>query len=227
MPRFKREGVFEIFKIRSGERGSLTVEASIVIPVVILSIFAFINLSLLLFRQSHLQAAADIAARQGALSWRNIKRDIETGRISVDNLNEPGLYWRLYDSRSKDKEERLLDYLDAKAKRGEILAAANTDMSVNIRDYVIYKKLEVKLEHSYKIPGANFLRMFGFNEYYKITARSEAVVNDPVELIRNMDFIIDVEKELEEKHPGIKNLAEKTRGVLKEISGTLKKLAGE
>ena len=205
--------MFKLFKKNKSDKGSITVEASIVVPIVILSIVAFIFIGLLLYQRALLQSTADEASCAGAASW-----------CASESVGEIALYWRIYDTNTDEKIGNIEKYAQERLKNKNILKAQITNIHAKITDYKIYRKLEVTLENKYKIPVAGFLRIFGFNNYFTIRVNSCAVIDEPAEFIRNVDFVIDVEKELEEKHPEIKDFAQKTRDTISEIKSKIDKL---
>jgi len=104
-----------------------------------------------------------------------------------------------------------------------MIGSESKTVNVNLDDFIVYKKLTVTINDTYRLPIAKFLHVFGDGGVYSIKVNSEAVVSDPAEFIRDTDFLLDVESELEEKNPGLKNLGEKTR----EILDTIKNKAAE
>jgi hypothetical protein len=202
-------------------RGSITVEASIIVPVIILCIAAVAYMGLLLQQKAAIQSAAESAAEAGALAWSSGTDLPFEGKPGVEDIKKPKLYRRLFDS---EKESRLGDveeYAQKLAARNELLKPVNTSVSAELKDYVIYKKLVVSVSKSYKNPLGRLSGFLGKSETIDITAVAVSSVDEPAELIRTTDFIIDVEKKLENKFPGLKNLAEKTRNAMKEMKDKL------
>ena len=66
------------------------------------------------------------------------------------------------------------------------------------------------------------MRIFGGSDSVRITAKA-AAVNEPAELIRNADFIIDIEKKLEGKFPGLKKAGEKIRETMNDMKERLER----
>lgn len=207
----------------NSERGSITVEASIVTPIVILSIIAVILIGLILYQRAVLQSVADTAVQAGAASWENLSVDIATGKTFLDELTENGLYWRLFEVDKEEKAAKLKKYVEALLGNKNILKPESSTASVNISDCIIYKRLELSIVNTYRIPGGVIMRIFGSDEKLRLKVTSFAVIDDPAELIRNIDFVLDIEKELENKYPGLKNIGDKTRGVLNKIKDNLEK----
>jgi len=205
-------------------KGSIVVEAAIVVPVIILSLIAIIYISFLVFQKAYLQSLADTTAKKGADFWKNRYSNIETGRDYKIIPEGMELYWWIYDTSNEEKKTKLESYLENRAGRYSIIKAADRKAYVSLLNYVIGKKVKVVIEESYIIPGADFLKVFGIKNVYKIKAVSESVISDPDELIRNVDLLIDVERELEEKYPGLKNTGDKIRSIVKDMHNRIKKL---
>lgn len=197
-----------IQKFLSGKDGSITTEASLVVPVVIFCIFAILYFSINLYHRSYLQSVADTAAERGTDSWDNPAKDIRTGRIGINNLNKAGLYWRIYDIYKSDKIRKIENSIDRR-KSDKVI--------VSVQDYIIYKKINVGITGAYRIPIGGYLNNFGLDSVYRPKVQAVSVVCDPAEFIRNADLVLDIEKELEGKYPGFGEAAGKTRDTLKKV----------
>ncbi len=174
----------------SEQRGSFTVEASIIFPFIILCIVTLMYVGALLYQQVYLQALANKAVQRGAIIWDNPSKDMYIGRVTKQSLSEGGLYWRLLDSNKEKKIKKIEAYIDRQLNTFSILESSDYSVNVEAHDYVVYKKLKVSIANTYKIPVGQLLRMFGMSDLFTITVMSESVVNDSDELIRNSDFII-------------------------------------
>lgn len=209
----------KIFKRSKGDPGSLTVEASLIFPIIILAIVAVIYICILLYQHAHLNYIANNVAERGAACWSNISKmktssntyRLGTGKLqSSKELLDADLYWRIFRTKEKDKIKILKAYALDKVKsnnilEGEISEISTSDIKNNkdnidiwLKDYIIYKELNVVINNSYKIPLGDNLKIFGLGDTYSIKVHSKAVINDPVEFIRNADFITDTLKEYEE-----------------------------
>jgi len=198
------------------EGGSITVEAAIVVPVVILSIAALIYIAILMYQQAYIQSLASRSAEMGAASWNNTLKDFETGKIDKENLDKAGLYWRMLDTGKQSKMSKVLDYINSKIE-DSIVYPGSRKVDVKLNDYIVYKKLIVTIECTCKIPFGEFLKLFGIKKDYTIRAQSEVAISDPAEFIRNTDFILDTGREIELKYPQIKNIGDKSREVIENV----------
>ncbi|GAE88793.1 TadE/TadG family type IV pilus assembly protein [Acetivibrio straminisolvens] len=184
-------------------RGSFTVEAAIIVPTVILTMFALILISEFLYQKSCIQAIADRTAQRGAEIWNSPSKDMIFGQITLDNMDDIDLYWRIWEmkKRKKKKEEKIEGYVGYLLKDSPVLGEP-IDLEINagiVEDYIVYKKLRVSVEAKYKNPFLSLLKVFGIKNTITIKAHSDAIINEPVEFIRTTDFALDVVKEVDNK----------------------------
>jgi len=205
----------------SKNRGSITVEASLVVPVIILSISAVIYIGLLLYQRALVQSAADMAAEAGADIWALEAGEIGTGKPDAKSFEKNRLYRRIYDTDKGTKLKHIEEYAAKMASRGELLHPAETVAEVVIKDYIVCRKLEVRLTKQYSLPLGNFMKLFGGSGMIEISVKAASSIDEPVELMRSTDFILDMERKLENKYPDIKNLGEKTRNAMSSLKDKL------
>ncbi|MCX7749699.1 MAG: pilus assembly protein [Clostridia bacterium] len=211
-----------ISKRMSNRKGSMIVEASLVIPIVLAAVFALLYFSLLLYHAAYLQSVADKACERGAVVWTNYAKDMGTGGLRKEELQYDHLYWRVFGIGTEEKQKKVEAYVESKLDDYIYLQSLHKGQGlkrthVAYENYFFYKKLVVTIDESYKIPIGGLLNIFGINDGFKVQVRSEAVINEPVEFIRNTDFLLDVEKELENKYPTLKNSVDKIREVMANV----------
>jgi len=212
------------FKDTNLSNGSITVEASIIVPIVVMAVTAIVYMSILWFCHSSIHSIINKAAERGAASWRSVSSDINTGKTYLHLMSGGSLYWRLYDKDKEIKLKRIKEHALFDLSRCSIIKPVNIKVDAETREYIIYKKVVVTVESSYKVPAAGLLKIFGFKDTYTIKAKSESIINDSSEFIRNTDFIIDLERELESRYPELRSLAEKSRSVLHNTKQKVKEL---
>lgn len=205
-------------------RGSITAEASIIVPLVILSLAAVIYIGILLFQRALIQSAAAAAAEAGASAWPSGTLELENSRPDMGK-GKFELYRRIFDSGSEKRLREIEEYALSLSSQNEIIRPAETVVKAAIKDYAVYRKLEVSITKYYTIPLGRFVSIFGGSDRIRVKVRAVSTIDEPVELIRNTDFLIDLEKKLEEKFPALKDLGEKTREKMNEIKSRLKEFA--
>lgn len=212
-------------KCAIGRRGSITVEAALIVPFIFLGILLTLYITFILYQYASLQAVANNTAERVASIWRYVEvglemdKDSDTNRLSsTDVINgyvniddsRISLYSRLYDLKKSAKEEALENYIIDNV--GMIEIANNRSISP-IKPQVKYKRgvlgssVEIIIEEPYGIPIDGINKIFGIEEKFTIRVRSQAVVDDPAELIRNIDFASD----MIQKNEKLKDITEKTK----------------
>lgn len=204
-------------------KGSFTVEAAIIVPVVILSISAVIYTGLLLYQKSLTQSAAAAAADAGASAWSSGAHDMgssgqHTGRFE--------LYRRIIDSAGETRLREIEEYAAVLSSANEIITPVDTIVEAAVKDYAVCRKLEVSISKHYAMPLGEVVKMFGGNDRIEINVKAVSNIDEPVELIRNTDFIIDVEKELESKFPALRDIGDKTREKMNDLKRKLEGFIG-
>jgi hypothetical protein len=202
-------------------RGSTTVEAAIIIPVIILCIAAVAYMGLLLQQKAVIQSAAESAAEAGALAWSSGTDVPAAGKPAADDIRNPELYRRIFDSKRENRLCDIEEYALELAARNELIKPVDITVTAELKDYVVYKKLVVRIGKKYRNPLGGLFELLGKSETIGISAMAVSTVNEPAELIRTTDFILDVEKKLENKFPGLKNLTDKTRNTMNNMKNKL------
>ncbi len=199
------------------ETGSFTVEAAIVVPIVIISIMATAYLGMILYQRSLMQSVADCGASAGAASWKSLSIDMATGRVDNSEGDDNSLYWRLSDSDKQVKLDRIARYTDSVLKNREILKPLSGRVSAQILESALSTRLEVTVERVYGIPAGRIMGIFGLEDALCIKVTSCSGIDDPSEIIRNIGFIGDIQSELEAEYPELGEVTEKIRGIFSSV----------
>lgn len=195
--------------MKRSERGSFTIEASLIFPIVFLLTVSFLFISIFMYQKVTLFYIASQAAERAAHNWNNSYKDPFTGEFQMGESD--GLYWRLTD-------DRLLDLLLGLNSRYEpVHVTLGSQTSSNrlpqqklqkmankipngIKGKMIYQNsiskqsIIVELESPIKIPSF-VAHLIGD----KVSARASANVNDPVEFIRTVDLVLNYSDILKEQ----------------------------
>lgn len=198
------------------KKGSLTLQASLVFVVLILSVITIICICMLLYQKVYVQSVADLAIKAGAAAWNNSEKNMTLGRVSKKSLKEGGLYWRLFDAKSSGKKKILKQYIQNRLNAFNLFKPVNS-INIEVKDGIFYKKLMISIKNTYDIPFGSLVRIFGINEKYTFEVKSEAVINEPIEFIRNTDFVLDIEKEFETKYPEYGEAVKRIRSMMSSL----------
>ncbi len=220
------------------ERGSVEVEATIILPIAILSVILLLYLSLFMFQKANLQAclettllyyknqATDCFVKSngaGDFSYQNsenvvlgvgnsysaTKEDMAEADPYVKIFNDP------YDLEKSDQQEAFKEYFNKIA--GKMLFDDQIDFQMESHNYVIYKQMEVSVTQTLEAP-IDF-SILGVDNKMEITAHAKMNMVDHDDTIRNVDYVIDIveDTKLGEMMKDIAGKISEAYGKLKEV----------
>ena len=170
------------------EKGAMTIEASIVFTTVLLVVLMLITITHILYEQVRINALAQSAAERGAAVYAVATQDMKYGIIGNEYYTDENVYWRLFNSGKQSRIKRVEDFAlkGLNQYKADNTKYDNSAVNVTLKDYYIYKRIEVEINIKYKAPFGSFLKLF--MEYpYPIHAKGVAAVSEPAEMIRTED----------------------------------------
>jgi Flp pilus assembly protein TadG len=190
-----------IKKFKQNERGSFTIEASLIFPIIFLTVIAFLFLSLYIYERVQLYQRANIAADRIAYIWDNTKKEPVTGTLSKPAEND-GLYWRISDDNvlgllfdQKGSGGSYGDLVQTKLNTVSETALPNgTTSDVDYKNSIVEKRVTVTLTRELALPSYIEEHLLGS----EIVARGSATITDPVEFNRTVDLMIDYYNKIKE-----------------------------
>lgn len=169
------------------EKGSFTLEATLLFPILIILVLLFIFFSLVIYEKVTLQYKANRIASQLAHSWTSSTKDWMTGEIDNNGyvtLNGDGLYWRLTGNNFLAKTG--IDLGDNGLVSKKIAKAGSDASHVSYENGLFGQKIIVTLERQLSLP--QFVTdLFGID---KLETTASYPVVEPVEMIRNTDLML-------------------------------------
>jgi hypothetical protein len=204
-------------------RGSITVEAAIIVPLVFLCVLGILYVGILIYHSSCVHSVASSTAQRGASIWDNACDELESGKNDM-NLPAKGLYRRILGGNYEEEKALMKEYINSELDQKGFLEEVMRDIDIRLSNNLVYRKLSIKVTCSYRNPAADFLGIFGVNDIFSIKAEYEALLNDAPEFIRNTDFICDIEKEMEDKYPELKDAADEIRGVFGDVKQNIEEV---
>lgn len=181
--------------------GSFTVELALVFPIVMLGIVATIYILLFLYQYVFLQALVNKTASRGATEYGSIllAADVEENYLLLEKGREEieegsgGLYWQLTVFDNTDYRKQVLEgYIRQGLSTRQLLMPLKENIDVKLYDYIVYKKLRVRIVSEYQLPVLYVNRLLKIGNSFAITAEAEAVLKDSADLIRNTDYIYNL-----------------------------------
>jgi len=181
------------------QEGSLTVEAAMVYPLVLLVTLLLLFVTLSVWKTSALELHADAAAERAAYNWDNSYRDPVTGAYSISDRD--GLYWRI----SLGELSSLFRLSGGTSSKLSLPAADNGELSLvqkklfrqsltlsgdiggdlTYRNSLLETSVQADLQRDAGIP-----RLFGSILPDRLTQGSAvSYITEPAEFLRNLDLL--------------------------------------
>lgn len=176
------------------QRGSYTVEAVIVMSTIIFIIFAIISAFLLLYQNAVIYYVASAAAQEGAVMWTSEARNL-------DGKGNRNVYYRVGELGSGGRVEEKKADVKKWAEEALVSLTPNTligsgaeTVEVEFHNYVARQELEVRITKEIDIPFKEIAQYF--SEDLDLHVSVKASLAEPAELIRNVDYGIELSREL-------------------------------
>lgn len=172
------------------ERGSYTVEASIVVPFIIIFLFGLILSFLYMSQKTFLLKTAQYGAQQGAEICLNGTRNFDNGAFeySKKGIKREGLYFKMSGSK---KEEIIRQQIQKELSKG-IISPKNVDIDVKYdKGFIGNGMVYVTMAQNVKVPFSNIKALFDGKEYLTLKVEANASVCNPTRKIRDIDLLLE------------------------------------
>lgn len=195
-------------------KAAFTLEAAIVMPTILIAIFAVLFAFQLIYQHVVIEYAASFGAGRGALYW-GYKMD------SVDFIKgtageKEGLYYStaeilgLKGADIAKKKEKIKSETQEVIKKLTIIGG-NADVKVDYNKSLLGQNVVVEVNQEINVPFKMLLTYFNGGDM-KLTARSTASLYNPDEYIRNIDYAYELSKTIIDKVAGsIDKIREKAK----------------
>ncbi|MFC0526019.1 TadE/TadG family type IV pilus assembly protein [Pontibacillus salicampi] len=191
-------------KLSKRETGNFTIEASLIFPVLLILTLCLIFFSLVIYQKAMMYYSANTIADRLAFTWDNSKKDWETGEFAADDYTTQdggdGLYWRITGNNFLHQfgagnlglgNSSLANEKIDPGRIGEIPFGAEPE--ITFENDMLTNKINVTLTAPIHIPEYT-KNLFGLEGSMEVTASK--VVTEPVEFMRNVDFLLYLGEEL-------------------------------
>lgn len=206
---------------KQSNRGSIVVEAALIVPIVIITVIVVLYIMLIIFQTSLMQITANNIAERTAAIYYNNGASLISGKTSKENIASLGLYRRWTSNstlRESDFETAALNTLLQKS----ILKGSNS-LDIKRSGNIISQRITVFINCTYENPLGSLTTLWGLKNKISLRVKAEATIDDPVEFIRNSDFIIETAS----KVPIISDFEAKWQNIINKIIEYVDKLAKE
>ncbi len=185
--------------------GVALVEAVVILPAVLVCIFALIFAALWMGES----AALESAVRRGAIyasrlvsdpqydtvtasaQGGGLVPDFTTDSYQFNQMASVKPYRYLFFNKS-DYEEKVCAYVDNIVKNSFIGVSGVTigDAEYEQENKILFQNITIRVKATYQLPGV--FKTFGLDQLLDYEARVKMTINDPDEFIRNADLVVDI-----------------------------------
>lgn len=185
----------------SNEKGSFTLEAAYVFPLVMICTLALLFLGMYVYQKIYLQHIAELAAERSAHVWDNSRKQVQSGHVHP--AEHDGLYWRLTQDSISDLFGMLVsnppttialpvnemntgsyNQPEKKLARAAVFLPPGLSGHMSYTNHGYERKITIALKQPWRVPS--FFGSSVGSETLSVQASSRVV--EPVELIRLVDL---------------------------------------
>jgi len=169
-------------------RGSATIEATIILPAILLVLFSLIFFSMYIYQRLIVLDSAIYTAKERAATWDNSKKELETGSLG-GAIYTDGLYWRIFDDNAGSalvyqKDESAGNFIEGRLGQGLYKSRNPRRATVSYDNKIIKRTVSVVVNQDIFFPHRWLTALSGT----ATAAGARSDVSEPVELIRNFDL---------------------------------------
>lgn len=188
----------------TNSRGSLTVEAALIVPIIIFVLFWLVNIAFVLYQYAVLQSVANQAVEAAQAGWDNTSKEIRSGRLrNSTQLDDEWLYWNLVDKDRGLKESSLEHWAKKRLEKDPLMAlftgkSRQGKLTVEVTQsslLFLRRTLEVRITDNRHTIFSPLRTLFGFELTNQVMVVSSGTLQDPAEFIRNLDWGADLYSE--------------------------------
>ncbi|WP_106766708.1 TadE family protein [Paenibacillus faecalis] len=187
-------------RLWKNNEGSFTIEATLVLPIVLIVTALLLFLCLYIYQRSFLVQASSAASERTAFIWDNSHKDAANGAVE-EGLYDP-LYWRLTDDHllsslfglGSDGSAAVVtvpggnqggDLPEVKMSKGASAVPQGMQGEMTYDNKVLFRKVSTEL--SWPITISPLEKVMGGGTDLRVA--SQSVVADPVEFIRTVELM--------------------------------------
>jgi len=180
---------------------SFTVEAMLVLFVVIFAVFSVMYMSFFLFDYCRIRSVTDLVLHKAVFNYKH-EADMETGIVYYDEIEDQEVFYQIF-GMSDSKINSIKTMLDKKLSKG-LLATKVTDIQVTANMF----KINIKVQGEFKIPIKGVAVMLFRKKHMELEVSER--YHNPAKTVR----ISEIALELGSKIKGLDELKEKLQNLL-------------
>lgn len=156
------------------KKGVLTVEAALVMPIVIYVVFIMIFMFILIYSKIYVSLSVDHVVSEVTAQWYSRGSDFDTTTKKGYNSIIAEAFASA--TSTKAKVQQVQTKLDKRVKEG-VPMKIDFKSNVNVSSYIVGQTVNIKTETTFQLPLAGLYKFFGITTDGKIKQESYKVVN--------------------------------------------------
>lgn len=177
---YMRKDIYTYMKTE--KKGSITVEAVFIMPVVVFTVFALIYLAFFLHDYNRIIGTVDLIAYKAGIAGKH-EADIATGRTIYESINDRGVFYLLTgDTRAEEAQIKRL--LEEELSKGLFICKIS-DYELKVGKLELTINVQANTEITLPL-FKNFL-----NQMFILRLESSYPIHNPAESIRVWEVILD------------------------------------
>lgn len=203
-------------------RGSIAVEAAMIIPIVIIAVMIMLYIMLIIFQTCIMQTTANGIAEKAAVVYYNQKASFANGQTSKADIESLSLYRRWVDNVELESGNFKAEALKLLQKKS-VLKSKESTLDILNTGNIISRKITVVIESTYQNPLGTLTSLWGLDPEIGLRVQAVAAIDDPAEFIRNTDFVLETAS----KVPVLQDFEGKWQEIVNRIIDYINKLTKE
>ncbi len=175
----------------------MTIEMTIIFPAIFFSLLLIMFMGIVLYQEVSLQGLAVRASERGAVIYSSRVSDMTTGVKTLEDfsIRDPYRNVLFLDGGAKREYIGVVNaYVDSRINQGSVLneGEGNTENYTEVEDYLIAKRVRVRIDRTYDTPVDSIAAMFGMEGPFSVHTGATSAVLDTPEFVRNVDIVTDI-----------------------------------
>lgn len=208
------------------ESGYLTVEITMIFPVIFFSLLLILFMGIVMYQEVSLQSLAVQASERGSVVYSSRVSDMTTGAKTLDdfNIHDPYRNVPFMGGGDKNAYTALINqYVNARDGKNSLLSGSSQKGGnyTTVEDYLIAKRVKVNLHTTYHTPVDAIANTFGMESPFNVNTTAVSAVVDSPDFVRNVDIVTDILVQTE-AFGSIQNGYDKIQEAIQKVADLLK-----
>lgn len=160
------------------KKGVLTIEAALIMPLVIYIIFLMIFMFLLIYSRVYVSLSVDHVAAEVTSQWYSRNSDFDTVKDSKNSIIAAAFETAMSNSKKIDVvKTKLKNRIDSESGSRGVPIKVDFSSDVSISNYIVGQSMTIKTTCKYTLPIAGVFRLLGLSGDGTMTDTTTKIVH--------------------------------------------------